>query len=401
VAQSWESRRGRAREGRRADGGRLPAWLEAAGGEVRLVPERGAAVKRIFRLAGDGYGYTRIVRALRADGTPAFGPSGLWSRAYVASILNDRRAVGEFQPYKQTGPPEARVEVPDGPPIPGHFPGAVTEEEYQLARAGQGRRKNHATPRQQKYVALFRGLLRHARDGAGFTVVNKANGQAPKLSLMNITAEGGTCYTFPLAVFETAVLSLLREVDPRDVLPQQGQGAGKADVLRAELRNVRQDLAAIKEDLNRKFSRHLADVLREKEAEEERVAGELQEELARQASSPEKDWRELPPLADLAGTDDGRLRLAAVLRRVVEEAWLLVVVRGSYRFCAAQLFFAGGARREYLIVSQSAGHHRPGGWWARSLADAVTPGDLDLRDARHAAALEAALTAVDPAELVG
>jgi DNA invertase Pin-like site-specific DNA recombinase len=399
VAASWESRREHARENGTVIAGRLPAWVEMVNGEARLIPERATALKRIFRLAGDGYGFSRIVRTLKDEEVPPFGPSGAWSRGYVRMLLNDRRAVGEHQPFKQTGPPEARAEVPDGPPIPGYFPGAVTEDEYQLARAGQGRRRNGAAPRQQKYVNLFRGLLRHARDGAGFTVVNKATGQAPKLSLMNVTAEGGACYTFPLGVFEGAILSLLREVDPRDVLPRQGQGPGRADVLRAELRNVRQDLAAIKEDLHRKYSRHLAEVLREKETEEERVAGELQEELARQASSLEKDWRELPTLADLAGADEGRLRLAATLRRVIEEVWVLIVVRGSYRFCAAQIFFAGGARRDYLVLNQSTGFNRPGGWWARSFADALGPADYDLRRREDARQLEAALAALDLSDL--
>jgi DNA invertase Pin-like site-specific DNA recombinase len=395
VAASWESRRKRAREDGGVMAGRLPAWVEVVNGEARLIPERAAAVRRIFRLAGDGYGFSRIVRALRAEGVPAFGPSGEWSRGYVRLLLNDRRAFGEHQPFKQTGPPEARVEVPDGPPIPGYFPAAVTEDEYQLARAGQGRRRNGAAPRQQKYVSLFRGLLRHARDGGGFTTVNKGTAEAPKLSLMNVTAEGGTCYTFPLAVFEPAVLSLLREVDPADVLPRAESAPDAADVLRAKLANVRQDLDGLKADVAAKYSKALAAVLREKEEEEERVAGELQDELARSAVPRERDWQDLPGLCDLAATDEGRLKLAPVLRRVIDEAWVLIVPRRSYRLCAVQVFFAGGARRDYLILSQAAAYHRPGGWEVLSYAKVGAPDDLDLRRREDAAKLEQLLADLD------
>jgi DNA invertase Pin-like site-specific DNA recombinase len=395
VAASWESRRESVRENGGVIAGRLPAWVELVNGEPRLVPGRAAALKTIFRLAGDGQGFSRIVRALKDDNVPTFGPSGVWSRSYVRLLLNDRRAVGEYQPYKQIGPPEARSEVPDGTPIANYFPAAVTEDEYQLARAGQGRRRNGAAPRQQKYVSLFRGLLRHARDGAGFTVVNKGTGAAPKLALMNMTGEGGTCYTFPLGKFETALLSYLRELNPRDVLPRdEAAPPNAADVLRAKLKNIREDLAGLQADLKARYSKALAAVLREKEDEEEAIAGELQDELARQARPLEREWEGLPTLVELAGTEGGRLRLATALRRLVREAWVLIVPRRSYRFCAVQLFFEGGARRDYLVLCQGAAYRRPGGWWARSLADVAGPGDLDLRNRDHAARLEKALAEV-------
>jgi hypothetical protein len=138
-----------------------------------------------------------------------------------------------------------------------------------------------------------------------------------------------------------------------------------------------------------------------REEEEARVAGELQDELARCAAPRERDWHDLPGLCEVAGTEEGRLKLASVLRRVIDAAWLLIVPRHSYRLCAVQLFFAGGARRDYLILCQAAACNRPGGWWARSLADAVKPGDLDLRRRADAAKLEAALAGIDPAELAG
>src|SRR5581483_8035140 len=66
----------------------LPAWVERVGGErvqgrggsmrwmggkLRLIPERAAAVKEIFRLAGSGYGMASIVKWLTENAVPTFG----------------------------------------------------------------------------------------------------------------------------------------------------------------------------------------------------------------------------------------------------------------------------------------------------------------------------------------
>jgi DNA invertase Pin-like site-specific DNA recombinase len=392
LSASWLSRRQRARKTGAPMTGRVPAWLKLADGLFRPIPGRVAVVRRIFALAAAGYGHGRIIRALNAEGAAAFGPSGRWNRISVWSILSDRRVLGELQP--------TRDGKPDGQPIPGYYPAVVGEAEFALARAGQQRRTNGHGPKQRQHLNLFAGLLRHARDGSGFCVVNKYTAADPYLVLRNTTAEGGNGYTFPLAVFEKAILSQLRELNPRDVLPRREQGPSKAEVLRARLKNVRADLAAYQAELKAGgFSKALAAVLREKEIEEEAVAGELQEELSRQAVPLARDWEGLPGLVELAGTDDGRLRLAAALRRLVEVALVLIVPRRSYRFCAVQVFFTGGATRHYLILSQTAGCNRKGDAWAESLAAVADPADLDLRRREDARELEALLAGLDVGQL--
>jgi DNA invertase Pin-like site-specific DNA recombinase len=407
VAASWQKRR----EKVRAQGGlltcRLPAWMAYVNGKAKLIPERAAVVKRIFQLAAGGHGHKRIVGTLEREGVPPFGEvvinegrrrsqfSGRWTAPYVAIILNDRRAVGEFQPRKMDG-------TPDGPPLPGYYPAAVTEDEFLLARAGQGRRHvGTRGPRQRRYVNVFRGLFKHARDGEGFLLHNKGKKERPELVLVNNkgTAGRGRCYTFPYHVFEESILKLLREVKKKDILPREKQEASRADVLQARLANLRTDLAGLKEDLNGGYSKTLAAVVREKETEEERVAAELQDELARVLKPAAKLWGELPGLVDMIreakDPDDVRLRLRAVLQRAVSEAWVLIVRRGSYHLAAVQFYFEGGARRDYLVVYQPAANRRPGGWWACSMADVPKSGDLDLRERIDVRKLEAVLTNMD------
>ena len=412
VGASWQRRRDRAREKGELLTTRLPAWLEMGpDGKPRLIPERADAVRRIFRMAGDGMGLRRILSALAKDGTPSFGDvvikegrsrsqfSGKWTRAYITLILNDRRAVGEFQP--RVGGVSA-----EGPPLANYYPPAVSEEEFLLARAGQeGRRSvdcngKRRPSRQSKHVNVFKGLLAQALDGEGFALHNQGTADKPRLVLINNAGiEGrGPYTTFPYIVLETAVLRELREVDYRDVMPSEKQPRSRASVLRAKLADVRSDVAQLQADLNGGYSKALAAVLRDREAAEEEVAKELQEELARSVRPVEKAWQELPDLADsIQKADDpeaARLRLRTVLRRMIDDIRLLIVRRASWQLRAVQIFFTGGAHRDYLVANQVAGNRRPGGWWARSLDPSLAT-DLDLRDQKIAHGLATTLERID------
>jgi hypothetical protein len=93
------------------------------------------------------------------------------------------------------------------------------------------------------------------------------------------------------------------------------------------------------------------------------------------------------------------LRLRGLLRQAIESIRVVIVPRRSIRLAAVQIRFGAGKNkdkvRDYLITYKAAGNGREGGWWARSLSAVAVPGDLDLRNAEHAARLAEALAAVD------
>jgi hypothetical protein len=226
--------------------------------------------------------------------------------------------------------------------------------------------------------------------------------------IINTSSANGSakCWSFPFATFERAVVSLLSEVDPRDVLGQE-EGPDEALALSGELAQVEGSIALIGQEMDEHGeSPMLFRRLREKEARKAELAGLLAEARQRAANPLSEAWGEarslLAALDSAPDPQDARLRLRGALRRIVSDIWLLVVPRGLDRLCAVQVWFAGGERhRDYLIL------HRPpngltgkeGGWWARSLAEVAEPGDLDLRNRKHAAELEAALESLDPAAL--
>src|SRR5262249_38719577 len=141
----------------------------------------------------------------------------------------------------------------------------------------------------------------------------------------------GRRYTIPFLFFEEAVLGLLAEVKPSEVLPGPGRDRSRAAATRAALAKVRGRIEGLKADLRKGHSRGLSDLLREAEAEEERLAGRLLDELAKEARPRERSWGEVPTLVDAirkAEDPDGvRVRLRAVLTNVIDSICVLIVPR--------------------------------------------------------------------------
>jgi DNA invertase Pin-like site-specific DNA recombinase len=422
VGSAWRTKKQAAAEGRpqpdrkenRVNGmvlltHMLPAWLEERGGKIVTIPAAAAAVKRIFQLSAAGYGEMLICRRLAQEGVPAFGRSGRWNKAYVAKILRDERALGVYQPRRrETG-------KPDGDPIKGYYPPVVSQEEWDACR-GAARERCKRPGRVGSHVNVFQGLLKDARTGGTYFSTGRLNGKRTdthRVLICTEAAEGrAPRVTFPFDTFEATVLSLLREVRPKDILNGDG-GPDETEVLAGELARVESSLQALNADMDEHGeSPTLMKRVRQKEADQRSLAAALAEARQKALHPLSEAWGECQSLAGaVAGApdpQDARVRLRSALRRVVESMWLLVVPcpGGRDRLCAVQVWFTGGKRhRDYLIFHRPAKGNRTtrteGGWRARSLADLVKPGDLDLRDRRDARKLEDLLARLDVVELWG
>src|SRR5262249_16668199 len=148
-------------------------------------------------------------------------------------------------------------------------------------------------PGSGKYINLFQSLIKHAVDGEGFILHNKGTSTAPLLHLINRAGREGRqpLSIFDYQVFEAALLSRLREVNPDDLLKSPAETTDRVDVLRASLANVRRDIANIKEDLRGGYSKGLSALLREQEAAEEKLAAELQQEKLKALKPKRRAWQ--------------------------------------------------------------------------------------------------------------
>ncbi|MGD0039432.1 MAG: recombinase family protein, partial [Isosphaeraceae bacterium] len=209
----------------------LPAWIKRQGDKLVLVPERATIVRRMFCLALQGHGLSLIVKELTRDGVATWGRGSVWKKGYIHKIISGRVVLGEYQPLRDG--------KSEGDPLAHYFPAAIDESTWLQAQAALARRKDKPGPIGEKVATLFGGLLKDAATGDHLRIAWHTGGTAKdrrkRRVLVNARSMEGACpgVSFPHEIFEQAVLSLLKEVNPADVLgkePQSESAAVAADL---------------------------------------------------------------------------------------------------------------------------------------------------------------------------
>jgi DNA invertase Pin-like site-specific DNA recombinase len=367
-----------------------PAWIEVRDGKYQLVEAKAEVVRRIFRLATDGIGARAIIRKLIADRVKPISGRGAWNVSYVRLILSARNTFGEYQPMSGEG----KNRTPDGDPIPNYYPAVITEDQW---HAAQGAKKLHKPGRPGRQgVNVFAGLAIDALSGSTMhmhTFRHGENGGKGYPALLSYRGQqSGEGTSFPLAILERAILSQLKELDPREILTEDKS----ADVLlalsgrRAELETrCEQIKTALMEDGD--FA-SLTDVLKRVDTELKEVDAKLAVARQEAASPIAEAWGEARGLVDALDAEDSRLRLRGALRRIISGMWCVFVGKRKGKLAAIRVQFAGSDRHRDYFVSYRPEHvgyggRRPARWEVASFASAGI-GDADLRDVKQAKKLE-------------
>jgi DNA invertase Pin-like site-specific DNA recombinase len=399
VGAAWQQKKACAREGRpqpvRRENRvnnmtllthRLPAWIRERNCKPELIPERAAVVKRIFALAGRGYGKYAICQRLIKDKVPPLGTSGTWHTSTIGYLLIDRRVLGEYQPRLKKGREK------DGDVIAGYYPRVIEEAEWLAARAGAAERRTIGRGRTSltrsaggdgPFVNIFAGLLKNALTGDTYHCelrwAKLPDYPCPPVRVL-ISAgahEGrGGSRTFPYRTFEAAILSCLREIDPHEIL-NGGSGPDPTLVLAGELEAIEAELTetAVFMEANG-FSPTIGKRIKELESRKQDLVARLQEARQQAAFPLSETWGQAQTLAETlskaADPVDARLRLRSALRRIIDKIYLVVVGRGHTRLCEAQVWFAGGERyRSYFLIHRpprgNAVRGFPGRWYVNSI----------------------------------
>jgi DNA invertase Pin-like site-specific DNA recombinase len=424
IRQAWTQRRAAAAAGEVPLTGRLPAWMRVGkDGLPELIPERAAVLRRIYELAGPGgRGLGQISGILTNEGVPTFTTrepvldengrqettrtgrpryravagephgSGRWNRTYLGMILRDRRAVGE-------------LEAADGTLV--RIPAAVTEQQWLAARAGRDGRQGRPGREAKQRPNLFVHLLHDALTGSSYVIhASGHHAPAPVLVTSDNQERRSPCHSFPLETFEAAILTHLSEINPAQILRQEQPD--ETTQLAGRLRDVQRQKKELEEELAACQTAPKAGVRVLVQLEEQEKELEKQLRTARQkAAHPLSEaWGQAQGLLTVIARDpEARIRLRALLRQLVTDIRLLVVKRRRDRLAAAQIWFAGGEHRDYLILhrpplwNRHAKTLRPGFRRSWSLADVLEPGDIDLRDPADAAKLAPGLEVLDLAAL--
>src|SRR5262249_30186148 len=243
--------------------------------------------------------------------------------------LKDRGATGEFQPKRLGG-------VADGPPIADYFPRIVSEDEWQLARQKAATRYRKPG-RVGAVVNVFQGLIKGAIDGESY-VVGSQSSKNPHAVLRSAAPRKGIgrCASFPLYVFEQAILGALRELDPSEIL--HSDRPDQTLRLAGELAGVEERIAAIEDELLSGSVPALTRGLRRLECQRQDLAESLAAARREAANPLSEAWGEaqtlLSILSDAANPKEARLRLRSALRRIVDEVRILVVPKGRDRLAS-------------------------------------------------------------------
>ncbi len=394
LAEAWMEKRRRARAEGEKLSDRRPAWVEKGEQGFYVPQDRANTLLLIFELAAAGYGLDAIARKLTKDGVPCFGPSGKWWTAYLRNILRGRAVLGEHQPC-------GKGRKPDGPPIPDYYPSVISEDLWKRVQSALTSRERKRG-RLGNHVNLFSHLLIDARNGCPMYAVGVTAGKGGYRVYRPRAAWQGGCdeASFRVEVLEKELLDRLAEINQADVLASNDQ-ADELEHLMTEREANAEEIAKAKAGLSRRYSDTLADVVaqrEERQRELDRLIAEASERLANPTTEAWSETRTLSSLlASASDQTDVRLRLRAVLRRVIAEIRLLVIPRGRDRLAVAQVWFVDGIRsRSYIIYHRppwgSRYTRRDGAAWSESFRGHA---DHDLRDPNDVRLLERDLRALD------
>ena len=207
--------------GRIVRSGFCPFWLnrinDGTSTTFEWKPMAKETIQFIYQQTIDGVGGKRLCRMLN-EKFECFGKGTSWSDRYLRHILNDRRAIGEFQPNMID---EKGKRVPIGDPIPNYFPQAVTESIWRKANAASRNRAVEKGP-SRGYVNLWTGLIFHAIDKCSMQLVTSFQRRADgrKVIIRRLTSydhikrvKGASKESILIDHFEQVVLGLLKELD--------------------------------------------------------------------------------------------------------------------------------------------------------------------------------------------
>ncbi len=340
VGAAWDAKRAAARATGKAVSASCPKWLRRVGDRYELIPDKADTVRRIFELAGDGWGVGRIAKRLREENRSPFWRAKGWNRRTLYLILTERTTLGEYQPTKAGSP--------IGDPIRDYYPAVVTEEQYLVANAGLKQRKSYPGRPSRGPVNLFTGLLYSAFDGDAiyYTARAATRGAIRRFVNANTLAATARRMSFPIDAFEEALLATLKEVTPADIEQPTVvlDAANSVATLSFRLEEIDEKIAvladAIAADPTAKALHAAASKLDKSRAEIEKLleAAKLQE-VSPASESLGQCHGLIEALKRGGNSDDLRLRLRTLIRRLVTRIDCLFVKSGCREAALAQIRF--------------------------------------------------------------
>lgn len=345
-------------------------WLTRKDGKFKVIKERAAAIRFIFKEMIKGVGGTVLCKKLnkkypkpkRFNKTKQKWIQPVWNQTYVRDLVRQRAVLGEYQTHEIN---EQRKRVPIGDPIPMYYQHAIVNEEtWQQANDAMDGRVSYRGPA-GSFVNLFVSLIYNVLDEARCQIYTfhtfKADGtkvihRRIKSQKARHGVEGACTATVDIKIFEKTFLTMVNEID---LSIFEDRKASETPDLTPTIARKRRRLKALKAKLNKDEAEaedldldFLSDAIREVTADIEKL--QKQQRTLRRTV----DGHQLKTLAQMSETPEDRLRLRDAIQTAVEKINILPMKTGPNRkdpvACLAEIVFHGGEAR-WLMIHKGVG----------------------------------------------
>ncbi len=229
CSDAWQSRKKKARESGLAIHKRCPSWLFVDDDGKYQVKEGGKeAIEYIYRRTLEGIGTRVLLKELNAKFSPIYRVftnkrgshrGGKWSLSTLASTLNNRSVLGEYQPMKFN----KNQRVPDGEIIQNYYPRVIDDATFYAVQGVKQARKHQRGP-SSKFINLLTGLV-FGKDTHPMHISIRTNNDR-KYKYRRLVSyghlqgiKGSCCLSVDYFAIENAVLSMLNELTPQVFIP--------------------------------------------------------------------------------------------------------------------------------------------------------------------------------------
>lgn len=288
VGEAWAAKRARA--GTTPMTARVPGWcvLDKASGKIKLIPERAAIVRQIFKLVLKGAGQDSIAKQLNAKRVPTFGRAKVWQRSYIAKIVSNPAVVGTFHPHLKRKEEGGKRKPLD--PMKGYYPPVVDKTTFNRVQALLRSR----TPLRGRHAAsgvvqnLFSGLARCPKCGGTFTRVYKGKGPKGGAYLACALAKTGGGCKYHAIRYDRVETAFLRDAEQvLNEMPAGDPGALDAAVTEADaaIQYVEEQRDNLLDAIQTGGSNALIERLKAVEKEVEELRKDHEELLIQQANA--------------------------------------------------------------------------------------------------------------------
>jgi DNA invertase Pin-like site-specific DNA recombinase len=266
----WENRRKKAKENSEENKEIYPVLLPSSAPDwlrkvdingqkhFEIIEERQKVIEYIFELAdtggidGLGLGSTRIVRVLEKKGIEPFigerkNTARTFNDSYVLRLFNDRRIIGELQPYKNpinkdTG---KRIRIKDGNPIPDYFPQVIDIDTYNRVQQKIKQRKTYFSGKiSNTFSNIFTKIVKCHFCGSPMTLFQKRGSKAEGGMISYLQCSEGTklrdkekCGNKSVRYSDTFEKTLISTLVELDLSPLFKTKVDKDDSQKIDIRN--------------------------------------------------------------------------------------------------------------------------------------------------------------------